>query len=159
MTLLDRIVVPVAGERDAAATATALTPYLESIQHVTAVHVIEKGGGVVDKAPMEKRRADAKAYLSAVESRLGDEVELETRIVFGTDVAETIVETALEVDATAIAFHPRGSNRLIRFLSGDTAARLVGDSRIPIVSIHAMDEFHSPAVRGRTHSDGTEASR
>lgn len=136
MTLLERVVVSVADERDAVATASAVASHLAGVRHVTAVHVVEKGGGVADKAPMEKRTTDASRFLSLFASRL-DEVAVETRIEFGTDVADTIVETALEVDATAIVFRPRGGNRLVRLLSGDTAVRLVTDSELPVVSLGA----------------------
>jgi nucleotide-binding universal stress UspA family protein len=155
MSLLNHVVVPVADETDATVTATALTPHMSDIRRITVVHVIEKGGGVVDKAPMEKRQADAREFLSAVESRLGDEVVVERRLEFGTNVAETIVDVALDVSATAIAFRPRGGTRLARLLSGDTAARLVTAPELPVVSLHAVDEAHlSPHDRKR--AGGTE---
>jgi nucleotide-binding universal stress UspA family protein len=135
MPLLDHPVVPVADRTDAVATATALSRHLDGIRRVTAVHVVEKGGGAIDKAPMARRVADANAFLSTVESRLADEVPVETRVEFGTDVADTVVATGLDVGATAIAFRPRGGNRLVRFLSGDTASRLLNGSELPIVSL------------------------
>ncbi len=137
MTLLERVVVPVADEQDSRATAAAVSRQLDGVESVVAVHVVEKGGGAVDKAPVEQRRADAAAFLSVVESRLDDRVTVETRVAFGTDVAETVVETALDAEATAIAFRPRGGSRLVRFLSGDTAARLVTDPELPVVSLGA----------------------
>jgi nucleotide-binding universal stress UspA family protein len=157
MALLERVVVPVADEEDVISTTAALSPYLGGIQHIIVVHVIEKGGGAVDKAPMEKRRADASAFLSTVESRLDDEVTVETRIEFGTGIAETIVETALDASATAIAFRPRGGSRLVRFLSGDTAARLVADPELPVVSLHtASRDVASPT--GQTRENDSEVS-
>lgn len=155
MALLERVVVPVASETDALATASALSPHVDGMEHLTVVHVIEKGGGVIDKAPMEKRRADAIEFLSRVESRLGDEVPVETRIEFGTSVAETTIETALETGATAIAFRPRGGNRLVRWLSGDTAVRLVTDSEIPVVSIRT-GEITPSSPTPRRRADDTE---
>lgn len=157
MALLERVVVPIADERDSVATSAALSPYLDDIHHVTAVHVIEKGGGVVDKAPMEKRRTDAAELLAVVESRLDDEVAVETRIEFGTNVAETIVETALDADASAIAFRPRGGSRLMRLLSGDTAARLVTDPELPVVSLTAESGTRS-SPNSRTRDNGTEVN-
>lgn len=151
MTLLERVVVPVANEADAVATAAALGPYTDDIRHLTLLHVVEKGGGTADKAPMEKRRTDAAAFLASAESLLGDEVAVETRIEFGTSVPETIVETALDAGASAIAFAPRGGNRLVRFLSGDTAARLVTESDVPVVSL-------SPRVGEESSSDGRSGS-
>ncbi|MUV58574.1 universal stress protein [Halogeometricum sp. CBA1124] len=157
MSLLERVVVPVADERDAVATVTALSRHLDDVQSVVAVHVIEKGGGVADKAPMAKRKADAAEILAAVESRLGDAVTVETRVAFGTNVADTIVETALDADATAIAFCPRGGNRLVRFLSGDTAARLVSAPALPVVSLTAGRDTRSPPD-ARTRESDTEVS-
>ncbi|SFL32386.1 Universal stress protein family protein [Halogranum rubrum] len=157
MSLLDHIVVPVADETDAAVTAAVLTSHLSEIKHITVVHVIEKGGGVVDKAPMEKRESDAREFFLAVESRLGDEVMVERRLEFGTNVAETIVDVALDVSATAIAFCPRGGNRFARLLSGDTAARLVTDPKLPVVSLHAVDEARlssNDSTRARSTGGG-----
>jgi nucleotide-binding universal stress UspA family protein len=151
MALFDRIVVPVADADDVATTVTALSPYLSEIQHITVVHVIEKGGGVADKAPMEKRAADAAKFFSTFESHLDETVAVETRIEFGATVAETIIETALDTGATAIVFCPRGGNRLVRFLSGDTAARLVSGSGVPVVSLNAVGRPRAPSEGG----DGT----
>ncbi|MFW5918131.1 MAG: universal stress protein [Haloferacaceae archaeon] len=135
MSMLDHVVVPVASEDDAETTCAALEPYLDEIERVTAIHVIEKAGGAVDKAPIGKRREDAAEYLALVEARIGDSVALDTRTAFGTDVVETIFREAIEVDATAIAFAPRGGSRLVRLLSGDTATRLVTDPDLPVVSL------------------------
>jgi nucleotide-binding universal stress UspA family protein len=155
MALLERVVVPVADEADAVATAAALSPYSDEIQRVIVIHVIEKAGGAVDKAPVEKRRADAKNFLSTIESRLDDEVAVETRIEYGTTIAETVVEAAIDADASAIAFHPRGGNRLVRFLSGDTAIRLVTESELPVVSITRQSRERTPSNR-RTRADRAE---
>jgi nucleotide-binding universal stress UspA family protein len=157
MTLLERVVVPVADEQDSRATAAAVSRHVDEVQSVVAVHVVEKGGGAVDKAPVGKRRADAAAFLSVVESRLDDRVAVETRLAFGTDVAETVVETALDAEATAIVFRPRGGSRLVRFLSGDTAARLVTDPELPVVSLGAENAGGS-AVDPRTPDGDTEVS-
>ncbi|MFC6726081.1 universal stress protein, partial [Halobium palmae] len=72
MPIFDHVLLPVATEDDAEATCAALEPHLERVERVTAVHVIEKREGAVDKAPPEKRRSDAAAYLSVVEARLED---------------------------------------------------------------------------------------
>jgi len=135
MVILQHVVVPVANEPDVDTTAAALSPYLDDIDRVTLVHVIETRPGAVNKAPTEKRRTDAHEFLSALESQLRGRVIVKTRIVFGPRVAETIIETALEVGATAIAFRSRGSSRLARLLTGNTTVRLVTDPDVPVLSL------------------------
>jgi nucleotide-binding universal stress UspA family protein len=135
MVVLQHVVVPIATDEDVAETAAALRPYLDEIHRVTLIHVIETRTGAVNKAPTAKRRADARGFLSAFESRLDGRVVVDTRISFGASVAETIVETAQEVGATAIAFRSRGSSRLARLLSGNTTARLVTDPDVPVLSL------------------------
>ncbi|MFC7137636.1 universal stress protein [Halobaculum litoreum] len=144
MRAFSHLAVPVANADDAVATVDALGPHLRHVDRITLVHVIEKGGGVVDKAPMAKRRADAEAFLAVAAARIDGTVPTGTRIAFGTDVAETIVKTAIDVGATAVAFHPRGGSRLLRLLTGDTATRLVSDPDLPIVSLPPTDDGTGP---------------
>jgi nucleotide-binding universal stress UspA family protein len=140
VSLLRRALVPVADEDDAVATARALRPHAGRIETVVAVHVIEKGGGAIDKAPLEKRQGDAEDCLAVAETELGDAVAVETRIAYGTDVVEAISDTADEVDATAIAFRARGGSRIVRLLSGDTTARLATHPTVPTVSLPDPDD-------------------
>ena len=134
MALLDHLIVPVASEEDARATCAALEPHLSDVDRVTALYVIEKGGGSIDKAPMEKREADATEFLAFVESTL-DDVTVDTRIAYGTDVVETIFSEAAEVGAAAVAFRPRGGSRLVQFLAGDTATKITTEPEIPVLSL------------------------
>lgn len=139
MTLLEHVLLPVASEEDARATSQALEPYLSDVERVTAVHVVEKAGGAMDKAPMEKRREDAAAFLAIVDSRLGDRVAVETRTAFGTDVVETLFAEAADAGATAIAFRARGGSRIVQLLTGDVATDLVTDPELPVVSLPVPD--------------------
>lgn len=139
MTLLEHVLLPVAAESDAEASCTALEPYLEEVERVTAVHVIEKGGGAMDKAPLEKRREDAAECLAVVDSRLGDGVAVDTRTAFGTDVVDALFEATVEAGATSLVFRPRGGSRIVRLLSGDTATDLVTDPPVPVVSLPDPD--------------------
>ncbi len=138
--LFDHVVIPVASEEDAIATCASLDPYLDGIERVTAVHVIEKAGGAPDKAPLEKRREDAAEFLAVVDSRLGQSVAVDSRIVYGTDVVERLFEVADDVGASTLAFRARGGSRIVRLLTGDTATRLVTDPPIPVVSLPAQEE-------------------
>lgn len=135
MMPLDHVLVPVASEDDAKATCEALESFLGDIERVTAVHVIEKAGGAPDKAPLEKRRADAAEFLAIVDTSLSDDVAVDTQIAYGTDVVTTLFEVAEEADATAFAFRPRGGSRFVRLLTGDTATKLVTEAEIPVVSL------------------------
>jgi len=140
MVRFKHILVAVATVEDASKTCTALRPYLETADRVTAVHVIEKGGGAPDKAPLEKRREDGHEILSSVSSALNSTVEVETEIVYGTDVVDTIFEAAVDADAEAVAFQARGGSRITRLLSGDTTSKLVTDPAVPVISLPKQSE-------------------
>ena len=128
--LLDHVLLPVANEADALATATGLEPY--GPNHVTALHVVEKGEGVPDKSPVEQSEALAEASYEAVRTVFPD---ADDHTAYDRHVAEAIFEAADEVDATAIAFHARGGSRLLQFLSGDLSLKLVTDADIPVIAL------------------------
>jgi len=121
MTLFERVVVPVATREDADETVAALEPYIEEVDTVVAVHVIEKAGGAPDKAPLGKRESDAGEILGDIEELLEADVTVETRLEYGTGVVEALFEAADDAGATAVAFRPREEGRIVRLLSGDTS--------------------------------------
>lgn len=135
MVILDHVLLPVASEDDARASSAALEPYLDEVERVTAVHVVEKAGGAPDKAPLEKRQSDAAEFLAVAQSRLASDVAFDARIDYGTDVVETLFAAADDAGATALAFRARGGSRIVRLLSGDTATKLVTEPPIPVVSL------------------------
>lgn len=135
MVCFPHILIPVATEEDARATCTALQPYLDDVERVTAIHVIEKAGGAPDKAPLEKRREDASDFLAIVDSTLSDSVAVDTRTVFATDLAPALFTEATAVGADAIAFRARGGSRITALLAGDIATKLVTDPEIPVISL------------------------
>jgi len=102
LDLLGHVLLPVANEDDAAATAAALEPY--DPERVTALHVVEKGEGVPDKTPVEQSKEVAAASFSAVEAVFPD---AGAEIGYSRDIVESIIDTATDVDATAIAYRPR----------------------------------------------------
>jgi nucleotide-binding universal stress UspA family protein len=153
MVVLRHVAVPLASDDDVAETAAALDPYLDEIHRVTGVHVIETRPGAVNKAPIEKRRADAEEFLAVFESRLAGSVIVDTRIAFGADVVGTIVETAAEVGATAVVFRSRGSGRLVRLFSGDTSTRLVTDPDLPVLSLAGGQRRPSESTPRRNRPD------
>jgi nucleotide-binding universal stress UspA family protein len=133
--ILSHVLLPVAHEADALATATALEPYGPT--HVTALHVVEKGGGVPDKTPVEQSEDLATEAYAAVQSVFPDADE---HTAYGRDVAAEIFDAADEVGASAIAYRSRGGNRLMQFLSGDISLELVTKADRPVIALPREDE-------------------
>ncbi|SFR93984.1 Nucleotide-binding universal stress protein, UspA family [Halomicrobium zhouii] len=126
--LFDRVLLPVAGAEDAAATARAVDPHLDG--DIVAVHVVEKAGGAMDKAGVEQREEAAEKAFDVLRDALGD---IETEIRYGTDVADTIFAAADDHDVSSIVVTPRGGSRFVRLLTGDVALELVTESDRPVV--------------------------
>ncbi len=140
MALFEHLLIPVASEKDARATCAALEPHLDHLERVTAIHVIEKAGGGIDKAPLAKRQQDGREILVLVDSLIAPTVEVDTEIVYGTDLVETIFEAAVDAEAEAVAFQARGGSRITRLLSGDTTSKLVTDPAVPVISLPKHSE-------------------
>ena len=128
--LLGHVLLPVAHEEDALATARALEPY--DPDHVTALHVVEKGGGVPDKTPVEQSEELAEESYAAVRTVFPD---ADDHTAYGRDVVGAILDSADEVGATAIAYRSRGGNRLMQFLSGDMSIKLVTKADRPVIAL------------------------
>lgn len=128
--LLGHVLLPVANEDDALATAQALEPY--DPERVTTLHVVEKGEGVPDKTPVGQSEEVAEASYAAVRSVFPD---ADDRTAYGRDVVDAIFEVAATVDASVVAYRSRGGNRLIQFLSGDRSLRLVTEANRPVIAL------------------------
>jgi len=133
--LFDRVLLPVAGKEDAAATARAVGD--REFGSIVAIHVVEKAGGAPDKASVEQREAEADAAFDVLRDELGD---VETELRYGTDVTETIFAAAADHDATSIVITPRGGNRFVQLLTGDVALSLVTDTDRPVVVLPDPDD-------------------
>ncbi len=133
--ILAHVLLPVANEDDALATATALEPY--DPERVTALHVVEKGGGVPDKTPVEQSEELAEEAYAAVRTVFPD---ADDHTAYGRDVAEEIFDAADAVGASAIAYRSRGSGRLMQFLSGDLSLKLVTNADIPVIALPRGDD-------------------
>jgi nucleotide-binding universal stress UspA family protein len=132
--LLKHVLVPVANKDDALATATALEPY--GPDHVTALHVIEKGEGVPDKTPVEQSEELAEESYSAVRTVFPD---ADTHTAYRRDIVEAIFESADEVGASAIAYRSRGGGRIMQFLTGDISLKLVTQAAIPVIALPRVE--------------------
>jgi nucleotide-binding universal stress UspA family protein len=130
MKFTDSVLVPVADESDARKTATALEPY--DIDDVTVVHVVEKGGGVPDKTPVEQSEEIAEEAFEAFRETFP---AADDAVAYRRDVVAGILDVAEEIDATAIAFRPRDEGRILRFLSGDLSLRLITESSLPVIAL------------------------
>lgn len=136
LTFDDTVIVPLADPDDGERTATALAPYLAPSSTVVVVNVIEKGGGAIDKAPMERRKEYAEEIYERAREALADSpATVETATLYGTDVVETIFEAAEERKADAVVFNPRKGNRIAELLTGDVARRLVREAKVPVVAL------------------------
>jgi nucleotide-binding universal stress UspA family protein len=128
--LLAHVLLPVANEDDALATARALEPYDPT--RVTALHVVEKGGGVPDKTPVEQSEELADESYAAVRTVFPD---AEEHTAYSRDVVDAIFDAVDEVGASAIAYRSRDGNRLMQFLSGDLSVKLVTKSHVPVIAL------------------------
>jgi nucleotide-binding universal stress UspA family protein len=128
--LLAHVLLPVANEEDALATATALEPYRP--ERVTALHVVEKGGGVPDKTPVEQSEELAGGAYAAVRTVFPDAGE---HTAYARDVVAAIHEAADEVGVSAIAYRSREGSRIMQFLSGDLSLKLVTDTDRPVIAL------------------------
>ncbi|MFO7834663.1 MAG: universal stress protein [Halohasta sp.] len=133
--LLSHVLVPVATETDARKTATQLAAY--DPEHVTSLHVVEKGEGVPDKTPVAQSEEIAQAAYAAVREEFPD---ADDHTAYARNVVEAIFEVAEEVDASAIAYRSRGGNRLVQFLSGDRSLRLVTEADRPVIALPNVDD-------------------
>ncbi len=131
--LLDTVLVPIADPADARETARALAPYLAADTELLVAHVVPKGEGVPDKAAVAQREQYAGEAYEAFNEELPDDVAMSPVTLYGRDVGETIVEGALEAEATAIAYTPRGLSRWMKLLTGSVADDILENGDLPVL--------------------------
>ena len=130
LDLLAHVLLPVADKEDALSSATALEPYQPN--HVTALHVVEKGQGVPDKTPVAQSEAVAEESFEAVRMVFPDADE---HTAYSRDIVGAIFDAAAEVDASAIVYRSRGGNRIVQFLSGDRSLKLITTAERPVIAL------------------------
>ena len=133
-SLTAHLVVPVANADDARATARSLREYQHA--EVTVVHVVEEAGGAPDKLSLEQAEGLAEESFVAFQEVMPD---VEAELVYAEDVVEGIVDLAVAVDGSAIAFRPRGGSRLVQLLAGDRALKLVTEPDLPVIALTDTD--------------------
>lgn len=126
----DSIVVPVANQADAQATAAALEPY--DVGAITILYVVEKGEGVPDKTPVEQSERVATESFTAFRETFP---ETQTETIYRRDVVTGIIEVARDIDASAIVFRPRGGSRLKQLLAGDRSLGLLTEAKRPVIAL------------------------
>lgn len=130
MNILEHALIPVAHEEDASVTAKELERY--DPEHVTALHVVEKGEGVPDKTPVEQSEELAEDAYAAVQRVFPD---ADTHTAYSRDIVQAIFEAADEVGASAVVYRSRGGGRITQFLSGDVSLKLVTGAELPVVAL------------------------
>lgn len=135
--LLDHVLVPLANAADARETARSIEALGPG--RVTLVYVVEKAGGAPDKTPVEQSESEARESFDMFrEESTVQDVEETTR--YRRDVVGAILETARDVEATAIAFRPRGGSRITQWLAGDRTLKLVTGADRPVISLPAPED-------------------
>ena len=129
-SLTTHLVVPVANEADARATARSLEEYPHG--EVTVVHVVEKAGGAPDELSLEQAEEVAEESFAAFREVMSG---VEAELVCDEDV----VDFAVAVGGSAIAFRPRGGSRLVRLPAGTKALKPVTNPDLPVVAPTDID--------------------
>lgn len=141
--VFDRLLLPLASEDDATRTAAALIEQFGDggvRPTLTAVHVIEKGEGAIDKVPVSAQKEEAQRLFDTFEGQLAEAGFNVTRhTAYGGDIVDALIEAAADQEATAIVFLPRPGGTLSRLLGGDLSNRLIGESPVPVIALPQPD--------------------
>jgi len=133
-SLTAHLVVPIANADDAYTTARSLREYPHG--EGTVVHVVERTGDAPDKLSLKQAEGLAEESFAAFQEVMPD---VEAELLYNKDVAEGIVDLAVAVDGSAIAFRLRGGSRLVQLLVGDRARKLVTKPDLPVIALTDTD--------------------
>lgn len=130
--LFERILVPLADPDDAERTARALRPHLDAGSELVITHVAEGDGPETSIARGRDHFAEDtyETFIGVLDS---PGVRLEWVTLQGRAVAEAVIDGTAAVDATLIAFVPRGLDGWARLVSGDAGRRLIRDAHVPVL--------------------------
>lgn len=142
---IDHMLLPLATKRDAKQSCAALAPYLTAPESsVVALHIIEKRGDFIDKAPVAAQEERSEEIFNVVRTEFADEdVIVEMDLRYSTAVVDEILSAAKEYQVDAIVFRPRPANRLVKFLSGDRSHKLFLKSPYPLFILPSPDATSS----------------
>ncbi|WP_123533029.1 universal stress protein [Halosimplex salinum] len=143
--MYDHILVPTDGSDTAelaAGHALALSEAFDATIHVLgAVDVDGEAGpfdaGGVDEEFVAELEADAEAAVASAAESMGDR-PVETAVVDG-DPAEAIDDYAVENGVDLVVMGTHGRTGISRVLTGSTSARVVRESRVPVVTVRAVN--------------------
>ena len=136
-SLVGHLLVPLADVEDARATAESLAAI--DPEHVTILYVVEKGAGAPDKTPVEQSESIAADTFAAFNETIALP-DVDEEIAYGSDIVAEVIEVAADIDASAIAFRPRGGSRVVQFLAGDRALRLITESDRPVIALPEVEK-------------------
>lgn len=139
MALTDRIILPLASQDDAKRTTAAVVEVVDDEQPPEAIvplHIIEKGGGSIDKLSVDAQREQAtELFDHAISTLEAAGYTVEPEVVYATDVVDAICDAAIELEATAIMFLPREGGTISKLLSGNRADRLISQAPVPVITL------------------------
>jgi nucleotide-binding universal stress UspA family protein len=131
-SLFERILVPLADPDDAGRTARALRPHVDADSELVLTHVAEGSGPETEIARGRNYFAE-ETYETFINVLDREQIRLEWVTLQGREVAEAVIDGTAAVDATLIAFTPRGLDGWARIISGDPGGRLMRDANVPVM--------------------------
>ena len=97
---------------------------------VLVVHVSRPSGGQL----REQEQSDGEAAIRFLRERLRERgVAVQELLMFSDDIAQAIINTAVERDASMIVLGLTGKNVFARLLAGNVPVELIKNTRIPVL--------------------------